>query len=81
VETVEQTGQAKNDSLTLEENIATIQARTSSLSMENIEKDLKQVRDENAKLIKKLRAVALETGENVLEGIPITSEAPGMWDC
>lgn len=60
IESVEQTGGARNDILVLEENIAKIHSRTSALNMESIEADLKQVRAENAKMILRIRELAAQ---------------------
>jgi predicted HTH transcriptional regulator len=55
VQKIEETGAARNTALQLEENINKIQQRVSSLNFERMMNDLKQVKEENAKLIQKYK--------------------------
>jgi len=59
---VSKTGQAANASLLLTDKIDKLQTRTTALNMQQIEEDLKQVREENNKLIEKYKE--LSSGKN-----------------
>jgi len=59
---VSKTGQAANASLLLTDKIDKLQTRTTALNMQQIEEDLKQVREENNKLIEKYKE--LSAGKN-----------------
>jgi len=54
-DTISKTGQASNAGLLLTDKIDKVNSRVTSLNMEQIEEDLKQVREENAKLIAKIK--------------------------
>jgi len=54
---VTKTGQAANASLVLTDKIDKLQTRTTTLNMQQIEEDLKQVREENTKLIEKYKEI------------------------
>jgi len=56
-ELVTKTGQAANASLVLTDKIDKLQTRTTALNMQQMEDDLKQVKEENAKLQDKLKEI------------------------
>eukprot|EP01123_Difflugia_compressa_P011315 TRINITY_DN4476_c0_g1_i1.p1 TRINITY_DN4476_c0_g1~~TRINITY_DN4476_c0_g1_i1.p1 ORF type:complete len:152 (-),score=46.00 TRINITY_DN4476_c0_g1_i1:79-534(-) len=56
-EVMTKTGQAANASLHLTDKIDKLQARTTALNMQQIEEDLRQVREENQKLIEKYKDI------------------------
>jgi len=55
---VSKTGQAANASLVLADKIDKLQTRTTALNMQQIEDDLKQVREDNEKLIEKYKEIS-----------------------
>jgi len=55
---ISKTGQAANTSLVLTDKIDKLQTRTTALNMQQIEEDLKQVREENAKLVERYKEMA-----------------------
>eukprot|EP01125_Pyxidicula_operculata_P012652 TRINITY_DN4163_c0_g1_i1.p1 TRINITY_DN4163_c0_g1~~TRINITY_DN4163_c0_g1_i1.p1 ORF type:complete len:371 (-),score=115.61 TRINITY_DN4163_c0_g1_i1:2-1114(-) len=61
-DTVQKTGQSINASLQLDDKIDKLEKHTTSLNMQQIEEDLKQVREENAKLAAKYQELK-EKGE------------------
>jgi TolA-binding protein len=65
VQKIEETGAARNTALQLEENINKIQQRVSSLNFDRIMNDLKQVKEENAKLIQKYKDLIKQQKQNV----------------
>jgi len=54
-DTITKTGQASNSGLLLADKIDKVNSRVTTLNMKQIEEDLTQVREENAKLITKLK--------------------------
>eukprot|EP01121_Diplochlamys_sp_Union-15-3_P021935 TRINITY_DN9162_c0_g1_i1.p1 TRINITY_DN9162_c0_g1~~TRINITY_DN9162_c0_g1_i1.p1 ORF type:complete len:618 (-),score=124.99 TRINITY_DN9162_c0_g1_i1:15-1868(-) len=53
--TVSETGSVRNNSLNLEDNIDKVTKRASTLNMQRIEEDLKQVKSENEQLVAKIK--------------------------
>lgn len=57
VKTIEEMGATANSILNLEAKIEQVQSRTSSLNMERVEADLKQIRTDNARLMSRIKEV------------------------
>jgi len=62
-ELITKTGQTANASLVLTDKIDKLQTRTTALNMQQMEDDLKQVKEENAKLGEKLKELSVKKEE------------------
>jgi hypothetical protein len=52
---VEEIGQTQNSSLELETKITQMEERTNNLDMNKVEADLKEIKQENTKLLQRLK--------------------------